>query len=80
MKKRLLLLLLLALPSPGNGQAILNVEALQGEEVEGTHGEVSARFRFASGNNTTRLPTSDAVRMKWSVRSRLWAIGWAQCI
>jgi putative salt-induced outer membrane protein YdiY len=50
MKKRLLLPLLLALPSPGKGQAILNVEALQGEEVEGTHGEVSARLRFASGN------------------------------
>jgi len=50
MIRRLLLVLTLALPSPGKGQAILNVEGLQGEEVEGVHGEVSARLRFASGN------------------------------
>jgi len=46
----LILLLTLALPAPGLGQAILNVEGLQGEAVEGLHGEVSARIRLASGN------------------------------
>ncbi len=46
----LLLFLLLALPAPGRGQAILNVESLQGEEVEGTHGEFAGRLRLASGN------------------------------
>jgi putative salt-induced outer membrane protein YdiY len=48
--KRLLLMLVLALPSPGRGQAILNVEGLQGEEVDGMHGELSGRLRAASGN------------------------------
>jgi len=50
MTKRLLFLFLLALPSPGMGQAILNVEGLQGEEVEGLHGEMAGRLRLASGN------------------------------
>lgn len=50
MRSSFLLVLFLALPSPGTGQAILNVEGLQGEEVEGVHGEVSTRLRFASGN------------------------------
>ncbi len=50
MMRRLILLLTLALPSPGTGQAILNVEGLQGEEVEGVHGELSGRIRFVSGN------------------------------
>jgi len=42
--------LILAFPTPGMGQAILNVEGLRGEEVEGLHGELSGRVRFASGN------------------------------
>lgn len=50
MTKRLLFLLFLVLPTPGMGQAILNVEGLQGEEVEGLHGEMSGRLRLASGN------------------------------
>ena len=50
MMKRLLLLMVLALPSPGKGQAILNVESLKSQEVEGIHGEVSGRLRLASGN------------------------------
>ena len=48
--KRLILMLVLALPTPGTGQAILNVEGLQGEEVDGMHGELSGRLRAASGN------------------------------
>jgi len=50
MIKRLIVLLVLALPSPGRGQAILNVESLQSDEVEGIHGELSGRLRLASGN------------------------------
>jgi putative salt-induced outer membrane protein YdiY len=49
-RRSLVLLFVLALPSPGEGQAILNVESLQGEEVEGFHGELATRFRLASGN------------------------------
>ena len=45
-----LVLLILLFPSMGAGQAILNVEVLQGEEVEGFHGEISGRLRLASGN------------------------------
>ena len=55
MRKRLILFFVLALPSPGKGQAILNVEGLQGEEVEGVHGELSGRLRFASGNTDLSL-------------------------
>ncbi len=40
----------LALPSPLQGQAILNVERLQREEVSGAHGEIGARFGLKSGN------------------------------
>ena len=40
MKKKLLLLLALAIPSPGAGQAILNVEALQRGEDEAVHAEI----------------------------------------
>ncbi len=46
----LILPLILILPSPGEGQAILNVERLQGEVSEGLHGEISGRIRVASGN------------------------------
>lgn len=42
--------LILVFPSSGQGQAILNVERLQGEVSEGLHGEISGRIRFASGN------------------------------
>ena len=48
--KRIILLMVLALPSPGKGQAILNVESLKSQEVEGIHGELSGRLRLASGN------------------------------
>jgi len=50
MKKPFLLLLALVLPAPGAGQAILNVEALQGAEDEAFHAEVSGRLRLDSGN------------------------------
>jgi len=43
-------ILALALPVPGAGQAILNVERLQSGEVEGLHGELSARLNIAGGN------------------------------
>jgi hypothetical protein len=46
----LVLTLLLALPSSGEGQAILNVERLQGEVSSGLHGEISGRIRAAAGN------------------------------
>lgn len=45
-----LILLVFMLPVPGAGQAILNVEALQGNEEEGIHAEVSGNLRLASGN------------------------------
>jgi hypothetical protein len=48
--RRFIFLMILALPSPGVGQAILNVEGLRVEEAEGVHGELSGRVRFASGN------------------------------
>lgn len=38
------------LPLPASGQAILNVERLQGDEVDGIHGEFSARLRLDEGN------------------------------
>ncbi len=50
MKSSLLALFLLALPPLASRQAILNVERLQGEEVEGITGELAGRFRMASGN------------------------------
>jgi hypothetical protein len=50
MTRRLLWLLALVCPAPGGGQAILNVEALQGSELETVHAEVSGRLRLASGN------------------------------
>ncbi len=50
MTKRLVLLLVLAYPTSGEGQAILNVEALQGSEEAGVHVEVSGRLRLDSGN------------------------------
>jgi putative salt-induced outer membrane protein YdiY len=50
MKKHLFVLLALAFPSSGAGQAILNVEALQRREDERVHAEVSGRLRLASGN------------------------------
>jgi hypothetical protein len=46
----LVLSLIPALPSSGEGQAILNVERLQGEVSEGLRGEISGRIRLASGN------------------------------
>ena len=48
--KRLALLLLLALPSLGEGQVILNVESLSGNVVEGFHGALSGNLRLATGN------------------------------
>lgn len=50
MIRRLALMLALALPSPGSGQAILNVEALQGTEDDRLHAELSGRLRIDSGN------------------------------
>ena len=50
MRGVLLALLLLALPPSASGQAILNVERLQGEQVEGIHGDFAGRLRMASGN------------------------------
>ncbi|MBT8397385.1 MAG: DUF481 domain-containing protein [Gemmatimonadetes bacterium] len=54
MNKRLLFLLLGSAlawpPSQGWSQAILNVEALQADETEAVHAEVSGRIRWASGN------------------------------
>jgi putative salt-induced outer membrane protein YdiY len=44
------ILLALALPPPGAGQAILNVERLQSGEVEGLHGELATRLNLAGGN------------------------------
>ncbi|MGW8265398.1 MAG: DUF481 domain-containing protein [Longimicrobiales bacterium] len=40
----------LALPVPGTGQAILNVERLQPGEVDGFHAEMNARLNLAGGN------------------------------
>jgi hypothetical protein len=59
MMKRFALLLILALPAPGSGQAILNVEGLRGEEVEGVHGELSGRLRLASGNTDLQQMGAD---------------------
>lgn len=42
--------LALALPAPGAGQAILNVERLQSGEVSGLHGEFNGRLNMARGN------------------------------
>jgi len=53
------LLLVLALPIPGKGQAILNIEGLQGAAVEGLHGELSGRFRLASGNTDLKQLGAD---------------------
>ncbi len=50
MNRSLLALLALACPTPGAGQAILNVEALQVGEQETVHAEVSGQLRLASGN------------------------------
>jgi len=44
------LALLLVLPSPLRGQAILNVERLQRGDISGAHGEMGARFVLKSGN------------------------------
>lgn len=46
----LILSVILVPPTAGEGQAILNVERLQGEVTEGGHGEISARVRVAAGN------------------------------
>jgi hypothetical protein len=48
--KRLVLALILVMPSPLWGQAILNVERLQRQDVSGAHGEMTARFALKSGN------------------------------
>ncbi len=50
MTRRLVLLLALVWPSTGSAQAILNVEALQADESEEIHAEVSGRLRWAEGN------------------------------
>lgn len=44
------ILLTLAFPCAGIGQAILNVERLQSGEVEGLHAEINARVNLSSGN------------------------------
>jgi putative salt-induced outer membrane protein YdiY len=49
-RRSLFLIFLLAFPTSGEGQAILNVESLRGDEVEGLHGEFTTRLRLASGN------------------------------
>lgn len=50
MKRLLIGLLALVCPSAGAGQAILNVEALQGREDEAVYADVSGRLLWASGN------------------------------
>jgi hypothetical protein len=45
-----MLALLMVLPLPLRGQAILNVERLQRADVSGAHGEMAARFGLKSGN------------------------------
>jgi hypothetical protein len=50
MKRRLIFFLILASPSTGGAQAILNVEALQADGAEALHAELSGMLRLASGN------------------------------
>ena len=75
MTKRILLLLALACPTPGVGQAILNVEALRGSEEELIHAEVSGRLRWASGN-TELLQVGGDLGLGY-LGERHWLLGYA---